>query len=185
MRAALDPVPWLVLRAGLAALFAAAAAHKLRDLPGFRAALSGYALLPGALVPAAALALAGVELAVAVLCLLPPAGAAGPLGAAGLLALYGAAIAANLARGRGEIDCGCGGPGGGRPLGAGLVARNALLAVLALLAAPPAAPRPPVWLDAASVACGLGALVLAYAALDVALANAARLRRGGGAWSTR
>ncbi len=173
-----DPVVAMALRAGAALLFAAAAAHKLRDLPAFRAALAGYRLLPATALAPAAWAFVGVELAVAVGCLVPALAPRACVAAAGLLALYALAIAVNLARGRRGIDCGCGGPGGRRPLGIGLVLRNLALAALLLGAALPSGPRPLVWLDAVTATTLLGAIALLYAASDVALANAARLRDG-------
>lgn len=172
----IDPVVQLALRSGAALLFLSAAVHKLRDLAGFRAALAGYRLLPRrALAPAAA-GLAVAEIAVGAACLVPALAAAACLAGAGLLALYAGAIAFNLARGRRAIDCGCGGPGGRRPLGAGLAFRNAALVALLLVAALPATARPFVGLDAVTGAGWLAALVLLYAAADVALANAARLQ---------
>lgn len=176
MSAELDPLVQLVLRTGAALLFLGAALPKLRRPAAFRAALAGYQLLPSRLLPAAGAGLAGAELLVAAGCALPPAAPAACLAGAALLALYTGAIAINLARGRRGIDCGCGGPGGARPLGPELALRNALLAGLLLLAALPAGGRSLVWLDALSGVGLLAALVLVYAAADVALANAARLR---------
>jgi hypothetical protein len=180
-----DPALQLALHAAAALLFVAAAAHKLRDLPGFRGALAGYRLLPEPLVPAAAAGLVTAELAVALGCLVPGAGGAAALAGCGLLALYSAAAAVNLVRGRRSIDCGCGGPAGRRPLSGGLLGRNAALVALLLVCALPAGGRPLVWLDALTIVSLLALLALLYAALDVAVANAARLRETGGpAWAT-
>jgi uncharacterized membrane protein YphA (DoxX/SURF4 family) len=172
----LDPAARAVLRLALAWLFARAAAHKLRDPRGFRAALADYRLLPEALLAPAAAAVAGAELALAVLLLAPGAGPLPALAAAALLVLYTAAIAVNLARGRRHIACGCAGPAAEAPLHEALLARNAGLVGLALAAALPAAPRPLEALDAASVAGGAAALALLLAAAEVAIANAARQR---------
>lgn len=181
-----DPALQLALHAGAALLFLAAAVHKLRDLSDFRAALGGYGVLSErALAPAAA-ALVTAETAVGAGCLIPGAAPAACLAGAGLLALYSGAIAWNLARGRRSIDCGCGGPGGRRPLSRGLLARNALLTALLLLAALPAGARVLVWLDALTAVFLLAVMALLHAALDVALANAARLRfEGVPSWTTR
>ena len=54
-----------------------------------------------------------------------------------LLSLYTAAIVLNLARGRRDIDCGCGGPGSRQTLHEWLVWRNLAYLTLALLALPP------------------------------------------------
>jgi hypothetical protein len=174
--AALDPLVSGVLRAGAALLFVSAALHKLRRPAAFRAALAGYRLLPARLLPAAAGVLAGLELAVGCSCALPSVAPLACLGGVALLALYTGAIVINLRRGRRAIDCGCGGPGGPRPLGPELALRNLLLAGLLGIAALPAGSRSWVWLDAVSGTGLLVALVLLYAAADVALANAARLR---------
>jgi hypothetical protein len=171
-----DPVVQAALRAGASLLFVSSALHKLRDGPAFRAALTGYALLPAALLPAAARVLVAAEVGIGIAVLVPGLAPDACRAGAGLLSLYAGAVALNLARGRSAIDCGCGGPGGRRPIGLELVVRNGLLAGLLLWAARGAAPRPWVWLDTATFAGLLASGVLLYAAIDVALANAARLR---------
>ena len=123
-----DPAIDLTVRAALALLFLVAAAHKLRDRAAFRATFAEYRILPEAISTLVPLA----ELAVAVLLLVPAASALGEIGAAALLLLYGAAVGVNLARGRRHIDCGCAGPYARRPIGGGIVVRNALLAASAL-----------------------------------------------------
>jgi len=173
---ALDPALGLVLRGALVWLLLAAAWSKLRDPEAFREALRGYALLPSRAVAPAATALLAVEAGLALALAWPGSGPGPALGAAGLLAAYGAAIAANLARGRRAIDCGCGGPGGAQPLSGGLVVRNAALAGAACVAALPEGPRALGALDLASAGAALVVLALLYAGFDVALANAARLR---------
>ena len=169
----LDPVLALALRGGLALLFAVAAWHKLRDLAAFRAALGGYRLIPERMLGGAVLALVGAELATAAALL---SSAHGASAAALLLALYTAAVLANLARGRREIDCGCFGPAARQPLSFGLVARNAALVALALLCALPVTPRAFVWLDGLTIAAAIGVGALVHAAVNALLANAPRLR---------
>jgi len=177
---AADPVVQRALAGGAALLFFSAALHKLRDGGAFRVVLGAYGVLPPGALPVAARAIPCAELGVAVACLAPGSAAMGCLAGAALLAVYSAAVGFNLARGRRAIDCGCGGPAGDQPLSAGLLARNAALLVLLLLAALPERSRPLVWLDAFSAAGLLLALAACHAALDVALANAARLRSEGG-----
>lgn len=167
----IDPVVALALRAALALLLAAGALAKLRDLRGFAAAVAGYRLLPAALARPAAAAFVAGELALAAGLWLPPLREASALGAAGLLTLYGVAIAANLARGRRDIDCGCGGPLGRQTLSEGLVVRNLLLAAAALAAALPVAARPLVWLDALTLAASVAAAATLYAAASALLAR--------------
>lgn len=171
---ALDPTLLGVLRGSLALLFALAALHKLRDLRGFAALLAEYRLLPdGAALPAAA-GLALAELATGTALCAPAWSRAGALAAALLLSLYAGAIAANLLRGRRAIDCGCGlAP---RPLGAGLVVRNALLACAALVTALPSTSRPLVWVDLLSIGFGMATAACLFAAADGVAGAAARSR---------
>jgi uncharacterized membrane protein YphA (DoxX/SURF4 family) len=175
---ALDPALALTLRAALALLLLGAAFAKLRRFAAFRAAVAGYRLLPERGVGAAALGLLAAELSLGAMLLMPTLGAPAALGAAALLLLYAGAMAVNLARGRRDVDCGCTGPGARRPIGWELVARNLLLAGVALGAA--------LWLDGVSVVAGAAVLALLYATLDASLAlGPVRREAGGGPWSTR
>lgn len=160
----LDPLFAVVLRGALALLFGAAALHKLRAPRVFTATLEDYALLPAALVSAAAAGLAALEAGLALALLVPGAERVAALGGAGLLVLYSGAIAINLWRGRRAIDCGCLGPAGRQPLSGGLLWRNALLAGACLALAAPVAERPLVWLDALAAAAGVAALALLFSA---------------------
>jgi hypothetical protein len=171
----LDPVLDVALRAGLAALLASAALAKLRDPGGFAAAVAGYRLLPERLAGAAAVGFVAAELALAAGLWLAPLREVAGLGTAALFALYGAAIAVNLARGRRDIDCGCGGPLGRQALSEGLVARNALLAAVALASALPVAPRAWTWLDGVTALAALLTAALLYTAADRLLARPAAL----------
>lgn len=167
----LDPVLDVALRAGLAALLASTALAKLRDLGGFAAAVAGYRLLPDRLAGLAAVGFVAAELALAAGLWLAPLREIAGFGAAALFALYGAAIGVNLARGRRDIDCGCGGPLGRQALSGGLVARNALLSAAALATALPAAPRAWTWLDAIAALAALLTAALLYAATNRLLAR--------------
>lgn len=182
---AVDPVVQFALQAAAAALFLASAAHKLRDPSEFRSALAAYEVVPAAAVAPVGIAFGIAEIAVGVGFLFPATDLAAGAGGAVLLTLYGFAVTLNLARGRAFIDCGCGGPGGKRPLSRGLVLRNAVVAGGLLLAALQSQPRPTNWLDVVTAISLLACMALLYAAVDVALANGARLRIVGGAsWST-
>jgi hypothetical protein len=167
----MDPVLHLTLRVPLALLFAAAAVHKLREPAAFRAALTAYRLVPAWCAPA----IVAVEAVVAVALCVP--GAIGPIGATTLLLVYAFAIAVNLVRGRRDIDCGCAGPAASRPIGWGLVARNALLAVVALGGLVAVDARPLHWIDALTVVAATLAASALYAAADHLLALAPRARR--------
>lgn len=166
----IDPALHAVLRGGLALLFAAAAAHKLRDLPAFRVALGDYQLVPWALTGLVAPGLAAAETAAAALLLSPAARPWGFAAAAALLALYSAAIAVNLVRGRRDIDCGCFGPALHVGLGGGLLTRNAALLAAAGAGFLPVAPRPLGALDGATIAGALAFASFAYTAATRLLA---------------
>ena len=125
----------------LAGILLFAAAHKARNYLAFRGVLSGYGLLPEALVGIAATVIVTAEIAAGLLLLAPPDLLPG-VPAAGLatllLCVYTSAIAVNLMRGRTAIDCGCGGEP--TPLSGWLLARNGLLLGLAFTAGTGATP---------------------------------------------
>jgi hypothetical protein len=182
----LDPALALMLHAGAALLWLSVSFHKLRDLGAFERALEGHALLPRAAVATLARALPCLELLVGLGCLVPRTSSFALLAGAMLLTLYTGAVVLNLARGRRRVDCGCGGPGGPQELSEGLALRNLALVGVLLVAALPVSGRALHWIDAFTVAAGVGWLALIYAGVDVALATAARDRREGGpAWSRR
>jgi hypothetical protein len=172
----IDPAFQLALRLALAAVLLQAAAHKLRSVAGFAAAIAAYRLLPERLSLAAAAMFAATELAIGGALLLPSSGPLPALAAGALVALYSLAMAVNLARGRREIDCGCAGPAAPQPLHGALLARNAALVAAAATSALPGAPRSLVWIDVLTIAGGMTALWISYAAIEAALSNAARLR---------
>jgi hypothetical protein len=176
-----DPTVVLIGRLTLSLLFGTAALHKLRDVASFRAALERYELLPPLWAVPAGAAVIAAEVGIAVGLLLPPAAPVAALAAAALLVLYGAAIAANLARGRRDIDCGCSGPARRQPISGWLVARNALLATLAVGAAVPMGSRSLTWVDGITVVAGVVAAALLYVAADGLLATSAseRIHRRG------
>lgn len=183
---ALDPLAALVLRIDLGLLFVVAAGHKFAAPAHFRAALAGYRLLPAPLLAPVARALPLCEAGAGLGLWLSPMQRAPALLGAGLLAIYSAAIALELQRGRASIDCGCLGPGRPRGLGADLLVRNALLvALLVLLVALPVAPRSIGWVDALAAAAGALAGALLYAGAEQATLNHSRWRRpsGGPAWN--
>jgi hypothetical protein len=135
----LDPLVILIACGVLIAVFVRAIWHKLSDYDVFKASFADYEILPQNLIAPAALILLVAEAAIVAGLIIPLTRPAAAIGALLLLALYGGAIAINLRRGRYTIDCGCGGPGQG--LSWFLVARNAILAGIATLAAAAPASR--------------------------------------------
>ncbi|MFI5364555.1 MAG: MauE/DoxX family redox-associated membrane protein [Candidatus Binatia bacterium] len=168
---AMDPAVRLMLRAALSVLFGWAAGHKLRDVTAFGEALADYDLLTERWCKLVARLFIAAELCVAGALWIAQCAAVAALGAAGLLAVYGGAIAVNLVRGRRDIDCGCTGAAGRQPLRAVLVVRNALLITAALASALPATARVLTWIDGVTVGFGVVMLVLLYAAADALLAR--------------
>ena len=167
----LDPLPVWTAAAALAALFAHAALGKLADRALFEQHLAAYGV-PVLLQPTLAWALPALEGLVA-LALLSPLRGLGALLAALLLLAYATAMAWHLARGDEGLDCGCGGEP--LPLAWPLVARNAVLALLAGVAAATTNVRAtgPGDFVAATGAVVLGALL--YAALHQLLRHRAHL----------
>ena len=81
----------------------------------------------------------------------------------------------NLARGRDQIDCGCGGDS--HPLSWWLVARNAVLAAAALAVAGPTADRGFEWLDGVTLIMGVLAFYALYLMAEELLRQSSRLRQ--------
>jgi thiol-disulfide isomerase/thioredoxin len=123
------PVLLLILRLLLACVFAAAAAGKLADRPGARAAASGFGV-PAALAGTVAVALPIAELAVAVLFVPVATAPVAAVAALALLVVFGVAIAAAIARHEAP-DCHCFGALHSAPAGPATLARNAGLALVA------------------------------------------------------
>jgi peroxiredoxin len=164
---ALGVVPGVLL----AIVFLAAAAGKLTDPVGTREAVANFGV-PEALRRPVAAALPAAELAVTTLLLFGSTRMAGAAGALGLLALFSAAIAANLARGR-TPECHCFGQLHSAPLDWRMLARNAVLGGLAVVILVPGSgdPGPSVFgwtgtlspIGIVAVAAGLAAGGLALA----------------------
>ena len=169
----MDPVVGMIIRGALALLFLSAALGKLRDRRTFHGIVLDYRLLPPRRAALVAALLPWIELLLAagVLAGLAPALA----GAAVVLALYGGAMAINLARGRRELDCGCGGPS--QQLSGWLLARNAGLAMAALAGLLPAAERTPGVVDLLTVMAAVAGLALLYYTAHRLLAQGPRLRQ--------
>jgi len=162
---------------GFALLLGTAAWRKFSDFGTFNGVVAEYRIVPQALLRPTGVVVAGAEALLAVLWLAAPwhadAANAAAIGTAALMAGYGAAIAANLVRGRSWIDCGC---GGGDQLTWGLVARNAVLAGLAIATLAVRSPGWPDWGDVAVAVPVLGVSTLLYLATGTLLGNGAAMR---------
>jgi thiol-disulfide isomerase/thioredoxin len=167
------PIESLVVaaRIGLSAVLLVSGAAKLADLTGSRRALRDFGV-PIPLVGGGAIALPIVEI-VAAVGLLPSVSAwYAAIAALGLLVVFAAGTAYQLARGR-SPECHCFGQLSSARAGPGSLARNALLASLAgaiVVAGPTAAPGPSEWFADEAVrepAAALIALIAASVALVV------------------
>lgn len=154
----------------MALLFARALVHKLADVTAFGGFLADYGILPPSLVRPAAVAVLVAEGLVIATLLVPAAWTVGSLLAAALLAVYGLAIAHAVRSGRRWIECGCG--GAMQPVSWPLVARNALLAAVALLGTAGAGGSLDTGEAVAVIAAGF-AVFLGYMLADQILGNAA------------
>lgn len=152
-------------RAIVAILMLSSAVLKVRRFDDFQRALVGYKLLPPASSKPAAIAIVAAEFAAG---LLAAAGVTAGYVAAGLLiAIYAAAMAINLLRGRRHIDCGCGGEP--QPIGWWLVTRNVALISICLVAMRPL-PAFGVW-DYLTLAAGLATCAFVYATFNQLVRN--------------
>lgn len=148
---------------GLVFLLAAAQkAMHWRVLPGV---IANYRLLPRWMVGPVAALLAPAEMILAILLLSAQARPWPALAAMAFLALFAAAMAINIERGRDHIDCGCGESFLRQTLNWALVARNCLLAVLLVPSLAMAAPMT-ISLALSAAAAGLG-LFLLYLLLNI------------------
>ena len=120
----------LIFRVGLAGVFALAAVGKAMDLPGSRRAVADFGA-PRALAGVIGTALPGVELAIAAALLVQPSARAGAVAALVLLVVFIVAIGRLVAQGAAP-DCHCFGQLHSEPAGKGTLARNAILAELAV-----------------------------------------------------
>jgi len=122
-----------ILRAALGALFLYAAATKLPDMGAFAESVANYRLVPSALVPAAAVATIGLELALGLLLVTGRLPRATALVATTLLGVFTVGLAQALVRGI-DLRCGCFG-GAERATWLTVLRDVALLAASALLLA--------------------------------------------------
>lgn len=166
MTGGLDPVFVVLARLSIALLFVGAARHKLADSLRFEGVVADYRLAPARWSFGIARGLVVLEvalvLAFALGFFIPVLASVAALAAAVVLAGYALAIGVNLARGRNEIECGCGGPG--ELLRPRLLLRNAVLIGVCLVGAAPSSDRLLGALDFVTVGAGLLILALLWEA---------------------
>jgi hypothetical protein len=180
----IDPLVSGAVAAGLALLLLVASWHKVTARDEFVAALRDYRLLPAVLLRPVARLLPLIEFALAVGWLTGVARPAVAVSTVLLLLVYAGAVAVNLLRGRVHIACGCGLGGaqhGDARLSWWLVARNAVLAGAAGVAALPASQRGLGAMDWLALVLATLAAILLYAAASQLMRNGAAIA----AWRTR
>jgi|TARA_B110000971_G_scaffold218173_1_gene256463 hypothetical protein len=183
----IDPLFVQVIAMGFALIFALAALHKMDDRNRFLSILKAYKILPRFMLRASALCIPMLELMLALGWL--QAGLLGSrypvivVASAGLLIVYGLAIAINLLRGRTDIDCGCNlisarksapadkGSESQQSISTNLIWRNVCLALLTLTALTPITARQLGVIDYIGLAGALLVLVLLYASLTQLMAT--------------
>lgn len=156
----------------LALVFGASATIKFVDFSEFRGALENYRIVPDELSLPLAAIVSITELGCAIGLLFPRFHAVAAMLLIVLLAIFTAAIAINMMRGRLYIDCGCFGPMLRQPLSKWLLARNGILMLLGALALIPNDARAISVLDVVTITMGASTLVLLYGAANYLLANA-------------
>lgn len=170
----LDPIVSWILRASIAALFATAAIHKVRQPEVFVETFSEYEILPERFTIPGVVMLVMAESSIAIGLLLDSTRVHASLAGVALLMIYGLAIGLNLARGRREIDCGCLGPANHQPLSNGLVYRNGILAIAAAAICLPVTGRGLQPVDAITLVGGVVVLVLLFQAIGLLASGASR-----------
>jgi Methylamine utilisation protein MauE len=168
------PTALLAARIALAAVFALAAVTKLADLRGSRDAVAGFGV-PERLAGPLGLLLPLGELAVAVALLPAESTRIGALGATLLLTVFVVAIGLSLARGTAP-DCHCFGQIHSEPVGWRSLARNGVLAAIAIFVVVAGwrqgGPSAIAWIgqlsDAAAVAVGGTVAIIALAGAGAA-----------------
>jgi len=159
------------VRAGCAALFAVVFAvsawSKLRDFEGFARSVPSLAPVAGRWVRTVASTVVFLEIAAAVLVVVPATAVIGFGLALGLMLVFAAGIAWSLRRGR-RTSCRCFGASD-TPVSARHIVRNLLLACAAVLGAVSPVPSVPIAGLVVAAATGLVLAVLVVAMDDLAV----------------
>ncbi|NTV69474.1 MAG: hypothetical protein HGA71_04925 [Azonexaceae bacterium] len=164
-----DPVIVHAAAAAMGIILITGALAKLRDLELFRYAIENYGLLGCRGSALLARVLPVVELLAGLALIVESTRLIGVLLGLGVMAVVTGAVAINLLRGMGRLECGCG--TGGQRISWGLVVRNVFLSLAIALAAADEMPRNLGTLDYFSVAGTILALLALYACVNQLLAN--------------
>jgi len=165
----IDPLTVLIISASLALLFFMSARHKMSEPQQFAATLAAYRLLPESTVPAVARVLPVLEMTLVFMILVPFTRPLAAVAAAILLSSYALAMGINMARGRSDIDCGC----GGQPqlLSPWLLLRNSVLVAGSCLLLMPVSERAMTWADAFLLILMTAVLGMVYLVVEQLVRN--------------
>jgi hypothetical protein len=152
-----------------AMLLAASAVHKVVRWTHSRNVMRQFAGVPGVLAGTSLGVATAVELAAGALLMVPACRATGAVLATLIWTLYLALIVRAIVQGRRDVDCGCSFGPTSRPLGSFQIARNLVLAALAVFIAWVSASGGSVPAQGTFVLGGLALLTL-YGALDQVMA---------------
>jgi hypothetical protein len=152
----MDPLLELTIAWSFAVLFAASTLHKLRALSEWPGVVRNYRLIPDALAEVVAGMLLGAQALTAAALLFAPTRRIGACSAAIQLIVFGTALWINVRRGRTSIDCGCFGSRLREGLSMWMVARNGVMALVALTLLLPRGQRE---LSAVEIAMSVGLIV--------------------------
>jgi hypothetical protein len=179
----IDPLLLQIISLGFALLFFIAAAHKLGSRDHFRASFEAYEIVPASLSGLVTKIIPPLELLLGIGWLFFGLFAIEfklvTLISIGLLASYTLAIAVNLKRGRNYIDCGCSfsssnasnADTGSQQISLGLLYRNGLLIVMAIVCTIPASDRSLQLIDIFGLVFSVATLILLYGAFNQLLQN--------------
>ncbi|MBV8909770.1 MAG: methylamine utilization protein MauE [Gammaproteobacteria bacterium] len=161
----IDPAVGALLAGAFALLFASASLHKLLDLRHFAEVFGAYEVLPPAFARLSPL-VPLLELTVGAALLAGASRTGAAASGSALLVAYAAAIGINVARGRRDLSCGCGGPNDRAPVACWMVWRNLVLAALLGVTLLPWSSRPMGAADALTIGAGTAVTALLYISLD-------------------
>lgn len=161
----------------LSYLFVLGGWQKLADTTYLQQVITDYRVLPASWSRWIARGLPLVELGAGLALLIPGFQIPALIAVALLLAGYSAAMAINIARGRLDLDCGCGGPGQEQTVSGWLLGRNLVLFTLVLVSLPQLQSLQLAWKGWCLALLGATVAALIYHIFNQLIANSNLLRR--------
>jgi uncharacterized membrane protein YphA (DoxX/SURF4 family) len=174
-----DPLLVITARAFLGMLFLSAALHKAAHYAHFKAAMTAYELFPARFSPWIAAPLLASELTTGLWLLSGISIRFVAAGAMLISGVYFVAMAANLMRGKTDVDCGCSFSRRKGRLSSWHLLRNGVLIGIAALLSLPQTDRVLHAFDGVQLVAAVAVLALVYLSTDSLLSNRSRLSREG------